>query len=48
MGESYTNEEVDLILKYADADGLRVVEFSEFIRWWCSDFQYEAEGGNDQ
>ena len=48
MGESYTNEEIDLILRYADNDGLKVVEFPEFIRWWCNDLQYEAETGNDQ
>jgi Ca2+-binding EF-hand superfamily protein len=48
MGESYTNDEIELILKYIDTDGLKVVEFPEFIRWWCGDFQYEAENENDQ
>ena len=37
MGEYYSPEEVQtLLITYLDIDQLGVVEFPEFIRWWCA------------
>ena len=43
MGENYLDEEITLLLSLIDSDGLDVVEFPEFIRWWCDDTG-EVEG----
>lgn len=36
MGEEYSSAEQELILRDVDPDKIDVVEFAEFIRWWCS------------
>jgi hypothetical protein len=36
MGEAYTEQELELILEVADAENRGEVEYTEFMRWWCS------------
>jgi hypothetical protein len=36
MGEDYSDDEIDLIVGKLDPDGLKSIEFSEFVRWWCA------------
>ena len=36
-GAEYSSSEIALILEDIDPDRFGDVQFSEFIRWWCSD-----------
>ena len=36
MGEVYTPAEVAILLESIDYDKLQIVEFPDFIRWWCA------------
>lgn len=47
MGENYSENEIILLLSLIDSDGLDIVEFPEFIRWWC-DETGEIEGLDSQ
>jgi hypothetical protein len=36
MSCEYNSEEINLILKVVDQNGLKKVELGDFLRWWCS------------
>jgi hypothetical protein len=46
MQGEYSAEEVALIVHEADPDGLGLdsIEFSDFIRWWCSSSNSTSSG----
>lgn len=37
LGEEYNPIEIKLILLQLDADNLGLIEFTEFIKWWCEE-----------
>jgi hypothetical protein len=37
MGELYTDDEIKLIISIIDSDSLDIIEYPEFVQWWCTE-----------
>jgi Ca2+-binding EF-hand superfamily protein len=42
MGQRYSETELALVLESVDSDQVGVVDFAEFVRWWCTDMSLQS------